>query len=433
MKQFRYPSKSAEKRLAAIARRGLGYRKKEQSSVGRIIEDVRKNGDRALIDYTRRYDCPDMTTASIRVTAEEIDAAPGQVDAAFRRALNRACRQIEAFHKEQVNRSWIRTQRPGTVLGQLVNPVDSAGIYVPGGKGGQTPLVSSLLMAAIPAKIAGVETLSVVTPPMPDGTVNPHVLAAARKVGVHHIYKIGSAWAVAALALGTETVQRVDVIVGPGNLFVTLAKKMLTGTVGIDIIAGPSEILVVADDSARPAYVAADLLSQAEHDAVASAVLVTPSPDLARRVDEAVGHQLEDLDRREIAARSLEKYGAILVVPDIDTAFTLANRIAPEHLELQIENPFDYIGRIRHAGAVFMGHFTPEPIGDYIAGPNHVLPTAGTARFASALSVDHFTKKTSLIYYSRDAFRREAGDVVRLAQIEGLDAHAKSVKLRLSD
>ena len=312
-----------------------------------------------------------------------------------------------------------------------MTPVDAAGVYVPGGRGGETPLVSSVLMGVIPAKIAGVRHVSMVTPPTKDGSVNPHLLAAARKVGVDAVYKVGSAWAIAALAYGTEAIPKVDVIVGPGNIYVTLAKKIVAGTVGIDMLAGPSEILVIADSTANPAFIAADLLSQAEHDTMASAILVTDCQAVAEGVAYAVKEQLENLARRETASESLERFGAILVVPNLEAAFELSNRIAPEHLELHVKNPFTYIGRIRNAGAVFMGEYTPEPVGDYVAGPNHVLPTAGTARFSSALSVDNFVKKTSLIHYSRKAFKREARDIIRLAEIEGLDAHANSVKIRL--
>jgi histidinol dehydrogenase len=313
----------------------------------------------------------------------------------------------------------------------MVNPVDATGVYVPGARGGETPLVSTVLMTAIPAKIAGVEDIVMVTPSTKTGGINPHLLVAAKKVGIKNIYKIGSAWAIAALAYGTETIPRVDVIAGPGNIYVTLAKKIVSGTVGIDMIAGPSEVLVIADDNANPEFAAADLLSQAEHDVLSSAILVTDSGKIAREVAAEVDKQLVTLPRRDIARESLKRFGAVLVVKDLEAAIALANRIAPEHLELQIDDPFDYVGRIRNAGAVFLGHYTPEPVGDYMAGPNHVLPTAGTARFASALSVDHFVKTSSIIHYSRTAFKREAADIIRLAETEGLDAHARSIKVRL--
>jgi len=431
MKIYKYPSKSADKRVASIVDRGFDVKKKDVAYVTRILEDVKKNGDKALIQYARQFDSPRLTIATLKVTSGEIEAAGKSVERSFKRSLNRAAGQIEAYHRQQLSNSWINTQRPGTLLGQIVTPVDTAGVYVPGGKGGETPLVSSVLMGAIPAKIAGVRHVVMVTPPTKDGSVNPHLLAAARKVGVDAVYKVGSAWAIAALAYGTETIPKVDVIVGPGNIYVTLAKKIVAGTVGIDMLAGPSEILVIADSTANPAFIAADLLSQAEHDTMASAILVTDCQAVAEGVAYAVKEQLENLARRETAAESLEKFGAILIVPNLEAAFELSNRIAPEHLELHVKDPFAYIGRIRNAGAVFMGEYTPEPVGDYVAGPNHVLPTAGTARFSSALAVDNFVKKTSLIHYSRKAFKREARDIIRLAEIEGLDAHANAVKIRL--
>ncbi len=432
MKRYLYPSKTAEKRLQKIEQRGADFKRKDVVAVQRILETVRKQGDVALLKFSRQFDAPKMKLDQLRVTRDEMTAASRQVEPAFKRALNRAARQIESFHTRQRRNSWIDTPRPGTLLGQIVHPVDAAGVYVPGGQGGSTPLVSSVLMGAIPAKIAGVSEIIMVTPPTRDGSVSPYLLAAAQKAGVTAVYKIGSAWAIAALAYGTASIPKVDVIVGPGNIYVTLAKKLVSGTVQIDMIAGPSEILVVADDSADPEHVAADLLSQAEHDPLASAMLVTDSDDLAKAVGEAVQRQLEALDRREIAKQSLSAFGALMVVPDITAAIELANRIAPEHLELIVADPFSRLGEIRHAGAIFVGPYTPEPVGDYVAGPNHVLPTAGTARFSSALSVDHFIKKTSVIHYDEGAFRKEAGDIVRLAEIEGLDAHARSVKVRLS-
>ncbi len=432
MKIYHYDSKSAKERLTAIADRGLDFKKKDLQAVMRILEDVRKNGDHAVIQYARRFDSPDLSIESIQVTQKEIDSAIGQVDPLFIRSLNRAIRQIRSFHKRQLSQSWLTTDRAGTVLGQLINPVDSAGIYVPGGLGGKTPLVSSVLMNAIPAKIAGVKQIVMVTPSTPEGGVSPYILTAAKKAGVNTIFKMGSAWAIAALAYGTETVPKVDVIVGPGNIYVTLAKKIVAGTVGIDMIAGPSEILIVADESANPEFVAADLLSQAEHDPLSSAMLITDSKTIAQATSNAVTQQLMRLERKEIAQKSIRRYGMILVVPDLKTALLVSNRIAPEHLELHIKDPLMRVGEIRHAGAVFLGSYTPEPMGDYVAGPNHILPTAGTARFSSALSVDHFIKKTSMISYSETAFRREANDVIRLAQVEGLDAHANAVRIRLN-
>jgi histidinol dehydrogenase len=431
MRIYQYPSDSAEKRLQKIERRGVVFRHKDMTAVQRILKAVRQDGDEALIKYSRQFDAPKLRLDQIKVTKDEMNAAVRKVEPAFKRALNRAARQVESFHLRQRTNSWIDTPRPGTLLGQMVHPVDAAGVYVPGGQGGTTPLVSSVLMGAIPAKIAGVSRIVMVTPPTRDGSVSPYLLAAAHKAGVNAVYKIGSAWAIAALAYGTATIPGVDVIVGPGNIYVTLAKKLVAGTVQIDMIAGPSEILVLADKGADPEYVAADMLSQAEHDPLASAILVTDSTALAKGVKQSLARQLEQLQRKDIAEKSLTSYGALLVVGDIDEAIDLANRIAPEHLELIIDDPFSRVGEIRHAGAIFLGSHTPEPVGDYMAGPNHVLPTAGTARFSSALSVDHFIKKTSLIHYTEAAFQKEAGDIVRLAEIEGLGAHAQSVRVRM--
>ena len=430
IKVFEFPSVAGQKRLDAIVNRGLAFKAKDEKVVKGILADVRKNKDKALIGYVNRFDAPEMSVKSLQVTKAEIDKACSKVDKAFVRSLNRAASQIEAFHRHEVERSWFTTDVKGAVLGQLVRPVNRVGVYVPGGRGGETPLVSSVLMGCIPAKIAGVSHICITTPPTRTGQVNPHVLAAARRVGVDTIFKAGSAWGIAALAYGTETVPKVDVIVGPGNIYVTLAKKMVAGTVGIDMVAGPSEILVVADDKANPSYVAADLLSQAEHDPLASGILLTTSADLAEDVVAAVKDQLQRLSRKDTAAASLKAYGAVFVVSDLSEAFDLANHIAPEHLELQLEEPIQYLDRIQNAGAVFLGPFTPEPVGDYVAGPNHVLPTAGPARFSSALSVNNFIKKTSVVYYSEDALKRDAPHIVRLAEIEGLSAHARAVKVR---
>jgi len=433
IKIYPYPSQAAEERLAEIQSRSLTFSSSDYQTVSDILEDIRENGDEALLKYTHRFDSPTMAQKDIRVTKSEMKKARRSVAPEFSRALERAATQIETFHRRQVRQSWIETDRDGILLGQLIRPVDAVGVYTPGGRSGQTPLVSSMLMCVIPAKIAGVKKIVVVTPPTRDGSINPHLLAAASAVGVDEIYKAGSAWAIGALAYGTETIPKVDVVVGPGNIYVTLAKKIVSGTVGIDLIAGPSEILVIADQTANAAFTAADLLSQAEHDPLASSVLVTDSPQLASEVAQSVEQQIEALSRKEIAKASLANYGAIFTVEDMETATSLANRLAPEHLELHVETPLNLMSKIRHAGAIFMGHYTPEPVGDYIAGPNHVLPTVGTARFASALSVDNFIKKTSIIQYDQKAFLAEADDIICLAQIEGLGAHAQSVKIRLDD
>jgi histidinol dehydrogenase len=431
MKIYDYPSRPAEQRINRIVNRGLAFDKKDMAAVSRICENVRKRGDQAVVSYTRKFDSARVTIQSQQVTDKEFSDAAKKIDRSFQRALNRAAMNIKRFHERQLRRSWMQTDRPGTLLGQLIHPVDAAGVYVPGARGGQTPLVSSVLMGVIPAKVAGVKRIAMVTPPTKGGGVSPHLLVAAKKAGVDAVYKAGSAWAIAALAYGTETIPKVDVIVGPGNIYVSLAKKILAGTVGIDMIAGPSEILIIADESARSDFIAADLLSQAEHDVLSSAVLITDSKKLAQAVVKEIKGQLANLSRAEIARESLVKFGAVIVVENIAVAIEMANRIAPEHLELQIRDPLEVVGKIRNAGAVFLGDYTPESVGDYIAGPNHVLPTAGTARFASALSVDNFIKKTSLIQYTQKAFEREAPDIIRLAEIEGLGAHAGSIRIRL--
>ncbi len=430
MKIFTYPSESGEKRVNQIIDRGLGFSQDDYDQVTAYIEDVKKRGDKAVVEYTNRFDSKSVSEDNLQVTPEEFEYAASQVDAQFLKALDRAVAQLTRFHQQQRQNSWIDTPRDGVMVGQLVRAVDGAGIYAPGAKGGKTPLVSTVLMGAIPAKTAGVESISLMTPPMSDGTINPYMLVAAKRVGIDRVFKAGSAWAIAAMAYGTAQIPKVDVIVGPGNLYVTLAKKIVSGTVGIDMIAGPSEILVIADKDANPKFLAADLLSQAEHDAMASAVLVTDSDSLAGAVAKEVESQLELLPRKDIAQKSISDFGSIMVVPDIETAIALSNRLAPEHLELVVKEPFQYIGQIRNAGALFIGPYTPEPVGDYIAGPNHVLPTAGTARFSSALSVDHFIKKTSLINYSQAAFEKEADDILTLAGIEGLGAHGNSIRVR---
>ncbi|MCK5836269.1 MAG: histidinol dehydrogenase [Desulfobacula sp.] len=430
MKLYQYPSKKAEKRVKDTIERGLGFSKQEYESVEAYLEDVKTRGDEALVEYTRKFDSKKVSIDTLKVTSEEFDRALKSVDPLFLKTLDRSIRQLEYFHSKQKATAWIDTPRQGVMVGQLVTPVQAAGVYAPGARGGKTPLVSSVLMGGIPAKVAGVPSINLVTPPMENGEINPHILAAAQKIGIHSVFKAGSAWAIAALAYGTQTIPKVDVIVGPGNIYVTLAKKIVAGTVGIDMIAGPSEILIIADGHANPQFLAADLLSQAEHDVMASSILVTDSQRIAKDTITALEEQIERLPRKEIARQSIDHFGAVMLVPDIDTAIDLSNRLAPEHLELIVKDPFDYIGRIQNAGALFLGPYTPEPIGDYIAGPNHVLPTAGTARFSSALSVDHFTKKTSLIHYSEAAFKKEADDVIRLAETEGLGAHANSIKIR---
>ncbi len=403
---------------------------KVEDQVKAVLADVAQRGDAALAEYTRRFDCPDFTEAMLRVPQADIDAALEQIPARDLEILREAADNIRRFHESQKQKSWFTTSPDGTILGQMVRPVDSVGLYVPGGQGGETPLVSSMLMNAIPAQVAGVERIAAVSPPRRDGTLNPYILAAAALLGITEVHRTGSAWAIAALAKGTATIAPVDVIAGPGNIFVTTAKRLLVGQVGIDMIAGPSEIVILADQTAPAAWLAADLLSQAEHDPLAAAILVTDSQELAQAVRAELTTQLERLPRNQIARKALADWGAIALVEDMRHGLDVVNMLAPEHLELAVADPWSIVGSVRHAGAVFMGCSCPEPVGDYFAGPNHVLPTLGTARFSSALSVETFTKKSSLIA-TPPAYARKHGDkIARLARLEGLEAHARSVECR---
>ena len=393
--------------------------------VSGIIDNVRKNGDAALFEYCEKFD--KVRLDSLEVSAEEIDAAFASVDAEFIRVMKDAKQNIYDFHKRQVRNSFVIEEKEGVIIGQRVTPIERVGLYVPGGTAAYP---SSVLMNAVPAKIAGCSTIVMVTPPAKDGSVNPHILAAAKIAGVDRIFKVGGAQAVAALAYGTESIPCVDKIVGPGNAFVAEAKKQVFGKVAIDMIAGPSEILVVADGTCDADVVAADLLSQAEHDKMASAVLVTDSQRLAEDVRDALERQIPQLSRSEIARASIDDNGKIIVADDLSRVIEIANEIAPEHLELCVDNPFDYLGQIRHAGSVFMGKYCPEALGDYFAGPNHTLPTSGTARFSSPLSVDDFVKKSQFTYYTADALAKVADDVALFATKEGLTAHAASAVAR---
>ena len=398
-------------------------------TVSAILADVRERGDAALLDYAKKFDRADLT--SLEVTAEEIDEAFGAVEPKFLEVLREAAANIRAFHEKQVRQSFIINEKDGVVTGQKVTPIERVGLYVPGGTAAYP---STVLMDSIPAKIAGCSTIVAVTPPNSEGRVNPVILAAAKIAGVDRIYKVGGAQAVAALAYGTETVPAVDKIVGPGNAYVAEAKKQVFGKVSIDMIAGPSEILVVADGTANPRYVAADLLSQAEHDRMASAVLVTDSYAFAEAVSAELERQIPLLSRQEIARTSIDQNGKIIVAEgNLMQAIEIANEIAPEHLELCVDNPFDYLDKIRHAGSIFMGKYCPEALGDYFAGPNHTLPTSGTAKFSSPLSVDDFVKKSQFTYYTRDALEAVAEKVAYFANKEGLDAHAKSATVRFEE
>ena len=431
LKTVEYPSPEAEERLAHIAGRKSGADKGVEDCAREILRAVRTEGDEALLRYTRQFDAPNLPRKKLTVSESEIKAAYKAVTPEFLEILRAAIANVEAFHRHQLRTSHFITHPDGTFLGQMVRPVAAAGLYIPGGTGGTTPLISSAVMNGVPARLAGVKDIALITPPKPDGTVNPHLLVAAAETGVTRIHRSGSAWAIAALAYGTESIPKVDVVVGPGNIYVATAKKLVAGEVGTDTPAGPSEILVVADDAANANYIAADLLSQAEHDVMASSVLITTDAALAERVGEALTAQLERLPRKSIAAEALQRYGAAFLVENLSEALALSNRIAPEHLELMVRNPWDHLGKVEHAGAVFLGEHTPEAVGDYFAGPNHVLPTAGTARFASALGVENFIKKTSVIAYSGEAFQRDAASIVRLAELEGLEAHAASIRIRM--
>ena len=394
-------------------------------TVSEIIENVRINGDKAVKDYTIKFD--GKAPEKKEILKEDIDNIIAKCDSEYIETVKKAAANISDFHRRQLQQSWLTTKSNGVIMGQRIRGLKRVGLYVPGGTAAYP---SSVLMNAIPAKIAGVEELIMCTPPQKDGTPNPNIIAAAKIAGVDRIFLMGGAQAVAALAYGTETVPKVDKIVGPGNIFVATAKKLLYGTVDIDMIAGPSEILIVADKSANPRFLAADLMSQAEHDRLASAILLTDSQDIADKTKQELDKQIKELSRNEIIKSSLENFGAIIVCSDMNQAIEFANELAPEHLEVCCENPMEYIGKLDNAGSVFLGNYSPEPLGDYFAGPNHVLPTSGTARFFSPLSVDSFIKKSSFIYYTENALKNDADDIVRFANTEGLTAHANSIKVR---
>ena len=404
-----------------------------REAVAAILARVRSEGDAAVVACCRQFDAPTMTAEGLRVSPAEFAAAQQQVDPDFRDTLRFAADRIRTFHEREMEDSWMLTREDGTITGRMVRPVDSAGLYVPGGKEGSTPLVSSVLMNGIPAQIAGVSRRVMVTPPNPEGGVNPALLVAASEIGIDEVYKVGSAWAIGALAFGTATIPAVDVIVGPGNQYVAEAKRQVMGRVRIDMLAGPSEVLIIADETARAAFVAADMLAQAEHDPQALALVITTSEQLALNVAGELERQLPLLPRADIARIALADRGRILLVDTLEQAIDLANEIAIEHLELQIAEPWQWLPRIRHAGAIFLGSWTPEAAGDYVAGPNHVLPTMGTARISSALGVETFLKKSSIISYSRQALVADSVHIRRLAALEGLTAHGNSVAVRVGD
>ena len=411
--------------LAKLGEKSRNTNKDVTETVSEIINNVMMNGDKAVREYTIKFDgkAPD----AFEVPKEELTALTADCDPEFIATLKKAADNIRNFHERQKQQSWLTTKDNGVIMGQRIRGLKRVGLYVPGGTAAYP---SSVLMNAIPAKIAGVSELIMVTPPGKDGKPNPDIMAAAAIAGVDRVFLMGGAQAVAALAYGTESVPKVDKIVGPGNIFVATAKKLLYGTVDIDMIAGPSEILVLADESANPKFLAADLMSQAEHDKLASAILITTSDKLAEDTTKEIYRQVEELSRKDIIEYSLDNYGVIIVCDTMERAIELANELAPEHLEVCCENPMEYVGKLDNAGSVFLGNYSPEPLGDYFAGPNHVLPTSGTARFFSPLSVDTFVKKSSFIYYTENALQNDSDDIIRFANTEGLTAHANSIIVR---
>ncbi|MGE5372048.1 MAG: histidinol dehydrogenase [Solirubrobacterales bacterium] len=392
-----------------------------------IGDEIKKEGDQAVCALTNRFDQAGITPETLRVTQAEIDRAYELVDQEYLEALDVAIENIAAFHQKQLHTGFMDPDEDGNVLGQVVRPLERVGIYVPGGTAAYP---SSVLMNAIPAMVAGVDEIAMVSPPAADGSLNPYTLVAAAELGLEEIYKVGGAQAVFALAFGTESIRKVDKISGPGNIYVTLAKKLVYGEVDIDMLAGPSEILIVADASADPVYLAADMMSQAEHDPRARSILVTPDASLPDQVEAEIIKQMAALSRKSIIETSLTNNGAFVVVDNLEQAFEIANLVAPEHLEVEVEDPFAWVGSVKNAGAIFLGSYTPEPVGDYLAGPNHILPTGGTARFYSPVTVDTFLKKTSLLYYSRTGFARHRDSIIKLAEVEGLTAHANAIKVR---
>ena len=430
MRIIQLNEESRKSLLSDLIKRDPNQYEQYAQTVQKIVDDVKARGDEALFEYTERFDGIRLTPETIRVTEEEIDEAMGLVDEELLGVMRRSLENIRAFHEKQRQLSWFDTTPDGTILGQRVTPLEKAGLYVPGGKAAYP---STVLMNLVPARVAGVKDIIIVTPPGKDGKVNPVTLAAARLGGATRIFKAGGAQAVAALAFGTQSIPRVDKIAGPGNIYVALAKKAVYGHVSIDSIAGPSEVTVIADETANARYVAADLLSQAEHDELACSILVTTSRALAEDVARITDEMIEGLERKAILRKSVDDYGFILLTDPLDEAVETVNMIAPEHLEIQTANPFEVMTKVKNAGAIFLGENSSEPLGDYYAGPNHVLPTNGTARFFSPLGVDAYVKKSSIIYYSREALQAASQDIIRFAQSEGLTAHANSIRIRFEE
>lgn len=427
MRTIKLTEQTKKNLLNSLLKRSPGNYAKYEFTVAEIIDKVREEGDTALFSYTKKFDKWDMNADNIRVSEQEIDEAFENADKEFIEVMKRAAANITDFHQKQLRNSWIDTKPDGSILGQRILPINISGVYVPGGKAAYP---SSLLMNVLPAKVAGVKRIIITTPAGADGKVNPGTLVAAKIAGVNEIYKVGGAQAIAAMAFGTRSIPKVDKITGPGNIFVALAKKACFGYVSIDSIAGPSEILVIADETANPRYVAADLLSQAEHDELASAILITTSKELADAVSKQIDGFLKELSRADIIRKSLDNYGYILLADSLEDAVSAANEIASEHLEILTKDPYYVMTKIQNAGAIFLGEYSSEPLGDYYAGPNHILPTNGTAKFFSPLNVDDFMKKTSIISYSRDALEKAHKDIEMFAEKEGLTAHANSVRVR---
>ena len=430
MRTLKLTKETIQNILTDLLKRSPNNYTQYESSVNEIIANVRANGDAAIFDYTKKFDGATVTAENVEVTEAEIAEAYEQVDPKLLEVIRKAKENIRVYHEKQKQYSWFDSSIPGTMLGQKVTPIAKAGVYVPGGK---AVYPSSVLMNIMPAKVAGVEEIIMTTPCNKEGKVNPSTLVAAKEAGADRVFKVGGAQAIAALAFGTESIPKVDKIVGPGNIYVALAKKAVFGHVSIDSIAGPSEILVLADETANPRFVAADLLSQAEHDELASAILITTSEKLAEEVSKEVEGFCEVLSRKNIIEKSLENYGYILIAPELDTAIDTANEIASEHMEIVTANPFEVMTKIKNAGAIFLGEYSSEPLGDYFAGPNHVLPTNGTAKFFSPLSVDDFIKKSSIISYSKDALHAVYKDIAQFADCEQLTAHANSIRVRFED
>lgn len=430
MRQVMLTKESTKDILENLLKRSPNNYGKFEAAVAEILEKVRAEGDAAMFAYTKEFDKVEVTKETLRVTEEEIQEAYEKVDPALIDVIRKALINIRTFHEKQRQNSWFTSSTKGTMLGQKITPLARVGVYVPGGK---AVYPSSVLMNIVPAKVAGVEQIVMTTPPGKDGKVNPSTLVAAKEAGADEIYKVGGAQAIGALAYGTESIQKVDKIVGPGNIFVALAKKAVYGHVSIDSIAGPSEILVLADETANPRFVAADLLSQAEHDELASAILITTSKELAEKVDKEVTGFVEVLSRKEIIQKSLDNFGYILIADTMDEAIDAANAIASEHMEIVTKNPFEVMMKVKNAGAIFIGEYSSEPLGDYFAGPNHVLPTNGTAKFFSPLSVDDFVKKSSIVYYSKEALGEIHKDIVQFATSEQLTAHANSIAVRFEE